>query len=190
MFVKICGIKTEAAVHAAVEAGADAIGFVFAPSSRQIDVKTAKALAAHIPESVRIVGVFSNPTMEEIEEAMGAGLTDLQIHDRAQTIKQLRIFGLPIIDASTEGTADVRLMDHPTPGSGRVLDWETMKRPAHPFWLAGGLSPDNVRQAIRTTRPDGVDVSSGVETDGMKDPEKIRAFIERVKEETQCTHNQ
>lgn len=183
MFVKICGIKTEEAVQAAVEAGADAIGFVFAPSSRQIDVTTAKTLATQIPESVRIVGVFLSPSMEDIEQAMDVGLTDLQIHHRTQSMEELRIFGLPIIDASTEETADVRLMDHLNPGSGQVLDWDAIDRPERPFWLAGGLSPDNVRQAIQTIQPDGVDVSSGVETDGVKDIEKIRAFIQRAKEE-------
>lgn len=183
MFVKICGIKTEEAVQAAVEAGADAIGFVFAPSSRQIDVTTAKELAVQIPQSVRIVGVFLSPSMGDIEQAMDVGLTDLQIHHRTQSMEELRIFGLPIIDASTEETADVRLMDHPNPGSGQVLDWGTIDRPKRPFWLAGGLSPDNVRQAIQTIQPDGVDVSSGVETDGVKDIEKIRAFIQRAKEE-------
>ncbi|WDH75668.1 phosphoribosylanthranilate isomerase [Exiguobacterium marinum] len=183
MFVKICGLKTEEAVQAAVEAGADAIGFVFAPSSRQIDVSRAKELAAYIPESVRIVGVFLSPSMEDIEQALDVGLTDLQIHHRTQSIEQLRTFGLPIIDASTEEAADVRLMDHPTPGSGQVLDWGAIDRPKHPFWLAGGLSPDNVRQAIQTIQPDGVDISSGVETDGVKDIKKIRAFIQRAKEE-------
>ena len=190
MFVKICGVKTEEAVEAAVEAGADAIGFVFAPSSRQIDVATAKTLAARIPQSVRIVGVFLSPSMEDIAQTMDVGLTDLQIHHRTLSIEQLRIFGLPIIDASTEVAADVRLMDHPTPGSGQILDWETIERPNRPFWLAGGLSPDNVRQAIQTIQPDGVDVSSGVETDGVKDIEKIRTFIQRAKEETRCMHNQ
>ena len=86
MFVKICGLKTKEAVEAAVEAGADAIGFVFAPSSRQIDVTTAKRLAAHIPQSVRIVGVFLSPSMEEVEETLDVGLTDLQIHHRTQSI--------------------------------------------------------------------------------------------------------
>ncbi|WP_215143042.1 phosphoribosylanthranilate isomerase [Exiguobacterium qingdaonense] len=183
MFVKICGVKTEEALRAAVEAGADAIGFVFAPSSRQIDVATAKTLAAHIPQSIRIVGVFLSPSMKDIEQAMEVGLTDLQIHHRTQSMEDLQIFGLPIIDASTEETADVRLMDHPTPGSGQVLDWGEIDRPKRPFWLAGGLSPDNVRQAIQMIRPDGVDVSSGVETDGQKDIKKIRAFIQRAKEE-------
>ena len=183
MFVKICGLKTKEAVEAAVEAGADAIGFVFAPSSRQIDVTTAKRLSAHIPQSVRIVGVFLSPSMEEIEEALDVGLTDLQIHHRTQSMEQLRIFGLPIIDASTTETADVRLMDHPNPGSGQVLDWGAIDRPQRPFWLAGGLSPDNVGQAIQLIQPDGVDVSSGVETDGVKDIEKIRVFIQRAKEE-------
>ena len=104
MFVKICGLKTTEAVQAAVEAGADAIGFVFAPSSRQIDVATAKTLVTQIPQSVRIVGVFLSPSMEDIEQAMDVGLTDLQIHHRTQSMEELRIFGLPIIDASTEET--------------------------------------------------------------------------------------
>lgn len=190
MFVKICGVKTEDVVKAAVEAGADAIGFVFAPSPRQVDIETAKQLATHIPMSIRIVGVFLEPTMEEIEQALTCGITDIQIHRRTIPIERLRTFGLPLIDTSVDSEADIRLIDHPAPGSGRELNWEEMERPDRPFWLAGGLSPENVFRAIRTLRPDGVDVSSGVETNGEKDPEKIRAFINRAKEESRCTHNQ
>lgn len=190
MFVKICGLTTRETVEAAVEAGADAIGFVFAPSTRQLDVATAKMLATSIPKHVRIVGVFLDPSMEEIEDACACGLTDIQVHRRSLPLEALRTFGLPIIEASENIDADVRLLDHPTPGSGRVLDWASTPQPKRPFWLAGGLTPENVATAINRLQPDGVDVSSGVETNGKKDIQKIRTFIQRAKEETSCTHNQ
>lgn len=190
MFVKICGLTTEASVTVAVEAGADAIGFVFADSSRRIDVPTAKRLRALIPEGVRVVGVFLDPTAEDVEAAVACGLTDIQLHRRTRPLEVFRQFGLPLIEADHGSEADIRLLDAPTPGSGQVLDWAALERPRQTFWLAGGLDSDNVAEAIRLVRPDGVDVSSGVETNGQKDHEKIRAFIRRAKEELRCTHNQ
>jgi len=190
MFVKICGLTTEASVVAAVEAGADAIGFVFANSPRQIDTTTAKRLRGLIPEDVRVVGVFLDPTVNEVEAAIACGLTDIQLHRRTRPLESFRQFGLPLIEADHGSEADIILLDAPTPGSGKTLDWETLERPEQMFWLAGGLTVDNVGAAIRAMRPDGVDVSSGVETNGQKDHDKIRAFIRRAKEETQCIHNQ
>lgn len=190
MFVKICGLKTEESVTAAVEAGADAIGFVFANSSRQVDVTMAKRLRQLIPNHVRVVGVFLAPTLDEVETAITCGLTDIQLHRRTLPLETFRQFNLPIIEASSETEADIVLLDAPTPGSGETLDWLQLERPQQMFWLAGGLTSDNVKQAIRDVRPDGVDVSSGVETDGEKDIDKIRTFIRRAKEETPCTHNQ
>lgn len=190
MFVKICGLKTEGGVTAAIEAGADAIGFVFANSSRQIDVPTAKRLRQLIPNHVRVVGVFLDPTVEEVKAAISCGLTDIQLHRRTLPLKSFRQFKLPIIEANFETEADLVLLDAPTPGSGEPLDWLRLERPNRPFWLAGGLTADNVKEAICHVQPDGVDVSSGVETNGEKDHDKIRAFIRRAKEETLCTHNQ
>ncbi|OGX79405.1 phosphoribosylanthranilate isomerase [Exiguobacterium sp. SH31] len=191
MFVKICGLKTEESVTAAVEAGADAIGFVFANnSSRQVDVATAKRLRQLIPNHVRVVGVFLDPTLDEVETAITCGLTDIQLHRRTLPLETFRQFNLPIIEASSKTEADIVLLDAPTPGSGETLDWLQLERPQRTFWLAGGLTADNVRQAMHDVRPDGVDVSSGVETDGEKDIDKIRTFIRRAKEETPCTHNQ
>ena len=190
MFVKICGLTTEASVATAVDAGADAIGFVFAESPRRIDVQAAQQLRQLIPDEVRVVGVFLDPTVNEVEAAVACGLTDIQLHRRTLPLETFRQFGLPIVEASTESDADVVLLDAPTPGSGKTLDWETLERPEQSFWLAGGLNVDNVGAAIRAMRPDGVDVSSGVETNGQKDHDKIRAFIRRAKEETQCIHNQ
>lgn len=190
MFVKICGLKTEESVQAAVDAGADAIGFVFADSSRRIDVDTATRLRQHIPGSVRVVGVFLDPALEEVETALACGLTDIQLHRRTLPLEAFRRFGLPIIEASRETEADVVLLDAPVPGSGETLDWNALHRPDKPFWLAGGLDSENVTEAIRLVKPDGVDVSSGVETNGEKDNDKIRTFIKRAKEEFTCIANQ
>ncbi|WP_214792119.1 MULTISPECIES: phosphoribosylanthranilate isomerase [unclassified Exiguobacterium] len=191
MFVKICGLTTEASVVTAVEAGADAIGFVFADSPRQIDIATAQRLRRLIPNEVRVVGVFLDPTVEEVEAAVACGLTDIQLHRRTRPLEAFRQFELPLIEADHhQSEADIILLDAPTPGSGQALDWETLERPERTFWLAGGLTVDNVGAAIRAMRPDGVDVSSGVETNGQKDHDKIRAFIGHAKEETRCIHNQ
>lgn len=174
---------------AAVESGADAIGFVFANSPRQIEVTSAKRLRELVPNHVRVVGVFLDPTLDEVETALKCGLTDIQLHRRSLPLEAFRQFNLPIIEADIKTEADIVLLDAPTPGSGETLDWLRLERPARPFWLAGGLTADNVREAIRHVRPGGVDVSSGVETEGTKNIEKIRAFIRRAKEETSCTHN-
>lgn len=190
MFVKICGLTTEASVTTAVEAGADAIGFVFADSPRQIDCATAQRLRQLIPDGVRVVGVFLDPDVETVRTAVACGLTDIQLHHRTRPFDTFRQFGLPIIEADHQSEADVILLDAPTPGSGKTLDWATLERPQQTFWLAGGLNVDNVGAAIRAMRPDGVDVSSGVETNGQKDHDKIRAFIRRAKEEASCIHNQ
>ncbi|MCC5891646.1 phosphoribosylanthranilate isomerase [Exiguobacterium sp.] len=190
MFVKICGLKTEESVRTAVDAGADAIGFVFAKSSRRIDVTTAKRLRRLIPSHVRVVGVFLDPTREDVETALACGLTDIQLHRRTLPLEAFRTFGLPIIEAETGTDAEIVLLDAPSPGSGETLDWGTLHRPDKPFWLAGGLDSENVTEAIRLVQPDGVDVSSGVETDGEKDLDKIRTFIKRAKEEFTCIANQ
>lgn len=183
MFVKICGLKTIETVKATVEAGADAIGFVFAKSPRQIDTETAKQLRRHIPQHIEVVGVFLDPTVEEVEVAVACGLSAIQLHRRSLPLETFRRFNLPLIEASHTTATDIALMDAPTPGSGETLDWIHLERPGQPFWLAGGLTPNNVKDAIFHVRPDGVDVSSGVETNGEKDIDKIRTFIQRAKEE-------
>ena len=189
--VKICGLSTKEAVKTAVSAGADYIGFVFAPSKRQVTVEQAIELAKFIPSHIQKVGVFVSPSRADLLEAIEkVGLDLVQVH--GQVVDKL-FENLPcgsIQDVQIgEGEhvpnsqADYLLFDAPVAGSGQIFDWGRLDTTelAQPFFIAGGLNEDNVEEAIQHFTPYAVDVSSGVETDGQKDHEKIRRFIERVK---------
>ncbi len=189
--VKICGLSTEEAVCAAVEAGADYIGFVFAPSKRQVSLDQARQLATLIPSSIQKVGVFVSPSLAELEEAIAEVPLDMvQIHGEWDDCLSSHI-SLPLIRALQLGngpielaaSADYLLFDAPVAGSGQTFDWNVLaeQKLEKPFFIAGGLTVDNVAAAQSLFSPHALDVSSGVETDGRKDPEKIKAFIERVK---------
>lgn len=189
--VKICGIKTRAALDCAVKAGADYIGLVFAPSRRQVSIKEAKQLLTNLPKTVKAVGVFANSSLEELEAVLSQVPLDLlQIHGRLPD-GLFETIDLPIIQALAIGDSDLPsydpsasylLFDAPQAGSGQPFDWQRLETSqlSKPFFIAGGLTPDNVAQAIQTFQPYGVDVSSGVETNGQKDLNKIRQFIESV----------
>ena len=180
--VKICGLSTPEAVQTAVEAGADYIGFVFAPSKRQVTLEQARELATGIPKGVQKVGVFVSPQREEVEQACQVvGLDLIQVHGPMdETILQ----ELPqqTIRAVQVGK-DTALSEAPVAGSGETFNWQELESQnvTKPFFIAGGLTEDNVADAIRFFHPYAVDVSSGVETNGIKDQEKIKRFIERVK---------
>ncbi|MDK4684679.1 phosphoribosylanthranilate isomerase [Kingella negevensis] len=189
--VKICGLKTAEAVQAAVSAGADYIGFVFAPSKRQISFQAACELGKLIPDSVQKVGVFVSPTQPEILQAIQAANLDLvQIHGDfdERLLANLPVPSIRAIQVSQElaavnSAADFVLFDAPVAGSGKTFDWQKLDTTAFrlPFFIAGGLTADNVQDAIARFQPYAVDVSSSVETDGVKDVAKIQAFIEKVK---------
>lgn len=189
--VKICGLSTPEAVQTAVEAGADYIGFVFAPSKRQVTLEQARQLATGIPKEVQKVGVFVSPQKEEVEEACRVvGLDLIQVHGPLDETILLE-FPLQTIRAVQvekdrplpETGADYLLFDAPVAGSGQTFDWQELEtqKVTKPFFIAGGLTANNVADAIRFFHPYAVDVSSGVETNGKKDQEKIKRFIERVK---------
>ncbi|HFI0275639.1 TPA: phosphoribosylanthranilate isomerase [Streptococcus suis] len=189
--VKICGLSTEEAVRAAVEGGADYLGFVFAPSRRQVSLERAYQLATLIPERIQIVGVFVSPTPTELQLAIGQVPLDIvQIHGdwdesyvQQVPVPVIRAIQLDKADDIRETQAAYLLFDAPIAGSGQTFDWEllTGKQFRQPIFIAGGLTVDNVATAQDLFSPYAVDVSSGVETDGHKDPVKIKAFIERVK---------
>ena len=199
--VKICGLQQVAHVQAAVNAGADFIGFMFAPSKRRISVEQAIELTQHIPASVKKVGVFVNETAETIQQiAAQVGLDYIQYHGD-ETPEQIEQIGLPSIKAfSIQSAQDVEraaayevdyyLFDAPGTdfrgGSGNAFDWtllDQMNIAQEKVILAGGLNEDNVRIASMLVEPFAVDVSSGVETDGIKDTVKMKRFIERAKGE-------
>ena len=185
--VKICGLSTPEAVATAVEAGADYIGFVFAKSKRQVSLEQAHQLAKGVTGQTKIVGVFVSPSLEELEEAIGKVPLDIvQIHG---TFDEALIpeISVPVIRAiqisEVKSQADYLLFDAPIAGSGQTFDWQLLadKQIEQDYFIAGGLTVDNVAEAKEIFHPYALDVSSGVETDGHKDLDKIKAFIERVK---------
>ena len=189
--VKICGLSTVEAVETAVLAGADYIGFVFAESKRQVSLEQAHELAKLVTGKTKIVGVFVSPSLEDLEQAIGQVPLDMvQIHgtfDEALipkiSVPVIRAIQLSDQEAKVTSPADFLLFDAPVAGSGRTFDWDLLKDQTiqQDFFIAGGLTVDNVRQARETFQPYALDVSSGVETDGRKDIEKIKAFIEGAK---------
>ena len=189
--VKICGLSTVEAVETAVLAGADYIGFVFAESKRQVSLEQAHELAKLVTGKTKIVGVFVSPSLEDLEQAIGQVPLDMvQIHgtfDEALipkiSVPVIRAIQLSDQEAKVTSPADFLLFDAPVAGSGRTFDWDLLKdqKIQQDFFIAGGLTVDNVRQARETFQPYALDVSSGVETDGRKDIEKIKAFIEGAK---------
>ena len=189
--VKICGLSTKEAVKTAVSAGADYIGFVFAPSKRQVTVEQAIELAKFIPSHIQKVGVFVSPSRAELLEAVDkVGLDFVQVHGQVvdKLFENLPCGSIQAVQVDEGGhvpnsQADYLLFDAPVAGSGQTFDWGQLDTTelAQPFFIAGGLNEDNVARAIQHFSPFAVDVSSGVETDGQKDHEKIRRFIERVK---------
>ena len=189
--VKICGLSTVEAVETAVLAGADYIGFVFAASKRQVSLEQAQELAKRVTGKTKIVGVFVSPSLEDLEQAIGQVPLDMvQIHgtfDEALipliSVPVIRAIQLSDQEAQVSSQADYLLFDAPVAGSGQAFDWGLLKdqKIQQDFFIAGGLTVDNVRQARETFQQYAVDVSSGVETDGRKDIEKIKAFIEGAK---------
>jgi len=197
--IKICGIMTKEHGIAAANAGADYLGFVFAKSKRQLSPKTAKEIIAALPSTVKTVGVFVDDSMENmVDIATYCGLDLLQLHGSEQSIsyvsspfpivKSVSIKSDVTVDDLTFPPCDYLLFDtwhkKMAGGCGQVFNWSVLQAAGiqRPFFLAGGLSVENVKEAIELTQPYAVDVSSGVETDGVKDIEKIRTFIQRVKE--------
>ena len=196
--VKVCGLMEEQHVQAAVRAGVDAIGFVFAPSRRKVSVEQATALASTIPETVLKVGVFVNATQSEIQAIYNAVPLDIVQYHGDETPEFIEQVGLPAFKAFSIATVeDVReatlynvtpLFDAPgldfKGGSGRIFNWDMLKDHANqerPFILAGGLTAQNVVRAIKLVKPYMVDVSSGVEIDKRKDEHLIRQFVDLVK---------
>jgi phosphoribosylanthranilate isomerase len=199
MKVKICGIMDVEFGIKAVHYGADAIGFVFAESKRKISEAKAKEIINHLPPHVLKVGVFVNESKNEMERiASYVGLTHLQLHGE-ETAALSESLSKPAIKAISFQTnehlaelndfpCDYILLDGPKGkyrgGNGVAFQWQQVNTSVinrKKLILAGGLTIDNVAEAIRTIKPYMVDVSSGVETDGVKDLAKIQAFIEAAK---------
>jgi phosphoribosylanthranilate isomerase len=185
-FVKICGITDAAAVDAALQAGADAIGFVFAPSVRQVTPARASELARPARGRALCVAVTLHPRQQDVDAILAGFAPDVlqtDAADFAALVLPQSLARVPVLraaDASLPADALRVLFEGPRSGTGRLADWEAATRLAArcELILAGGLSPDNVADAVAQVRPFGVDVSSGVETSpGRKDAARINRFV-------------
>ncbi len=196
MFVKVCGITSEEDALLAVAMGADAVGFIFAPSTRQIALSRARDIANRLPREVLTVGVFRDEAPERVVEMVNsAGLRAAQLHghespeqtrwvrERLRMVIKAFPGGSPLMERWDDYGADVLMIDSPRPGSGEIFDWslaEDAPRGAR-ILLAGGLTPDNVAAAIDKVQPWGVDAATGLEREagppGAKDPVKVRRFV-------------
>jgi len=186
MWIKICGMTSAEAVTAALEARADAIGFVFAPSVRQVDIAQAVSLAAPARGQVALVAVALHPSQDQVDQMLGAFKPDLLQTDAAD-FERLRLPAqlgtLAVVRAVTwkDQKLPTRfLFEGARSGSGELSDWSAAASLArsHELILAGGLNPQNVAAAIEAVAPFGVDVSSGVEAaPGRKSVQKIAEFV-------------
>ena len=199
--VKICGITNLPDAVVAVEAGADALGFIFYPKSpRYISFESAARITRELPASIPKVGVFVNASREDVLAAQQeCRLNVLQFHGEetpefcagftGQTWKAFRVNGPEILNRLAAYRTTAWLLDAWSPampgGTGERFDWELAveaQKAGRPIILAGGLTPENVMSAVQRVHPMGVDVSSGVEiAPGKKDPAKIKAFVAAAK---------
>jgi phosphoribosylanthranilate isomerase len=186
VFIKICGMTTPDAIHAAAAAGADAVGFVFAPSTRRVTPEGAAKLAEHLRAGVLKVAVTQHPEQSLVDEICAALAPDCLQSD-VEDFDELRLPSglqrLPVLRANRERPKSLPariLFEGPASGVGRTGDWQSAAELATrtELILAGGLNAANVADAIARVRPFGIDVSTGVErTPGIKDPRKIEAFV-------------
>ncbi|MGH9149499.1 MAG: phosphoribosylanthranilate isomerase [Acidimicrobiales bacterium] len=197
MFVKVCGTTSEEDALLAVAMGADAVGFVFAPSPRQVTPEVASDIAKRLPREIVTVGVFRDHAPERVVEIMTAtrlGMAQLHGHETPAATRWVRERVRRVIKAFPAGDpavrevggygADIVLLDAATPGSGLVFDWRMAEGvpPGHRLLLAGGLTAESVGPAIAQVAPWGVDVVTGVEASpGRKDPTRLREFVAAAK---------
>lgn len=197
MFVKVCGLSTPESIREAVDAGADAVGFVLTASPRVVSPVHVAQLLADVPDAVAAVGVFRHePVVDAVAIARAAGLEWIQLHGERtpEDVKTAHSAGMKVIRAVTMAAApevfedwgeDLLLVDAAVPGSGESWDYGSMRNKGldgRNWLLAGGLDSANVAEAARAAGAWGVDVSSGVEQSrGVKDLAKIRAFVTAAK---------
>ena len=203
-FVKFCGCMNPSDVEASVEAGADAVGLVFAPSPRRVDERMASEIARNFPPGIKPIAVFANPDYEQI--AFVRSIFDdpyVQLSGREspgfvswvgpRAIKTLHVEvkGEPedrIVKRGKRFGSALLLLDTRARkmlgGTGKPFAWWSVKALARerPIIVAGGLTPENVASCVREVRPFGVDVRSGIETNGRKDPHRMREFVRAVRD--------
>jgi phosphoribosylanthranilate isomerase len=185
IWVKVCGLTTADAVAAAVDAGVNAVGFVFAESKRRVTARQAAELARDVPRDIVRVAVMLHPSQAELDEVWSQFRPDVlqtDVDDLATLQVPAGLQVTPVFRAGRELPSNLPsrlLFEGPVSGTGETTDWSAAARLATrtQLILAGGLKPANVAEAIAAARPFGVDVSSGVEArPGVKDPQKIYDF--------------
>ncbi len=195
--VKMCGLRRMEDIEAANRLMPDYIGFVFAPGSRRVvSPEEAAALRQVLRPGIRAVGVFVDEDAGAAARLLADGVIDIaQLHgheDEAYIARLKALAGKPVIRAfrvksagdlraAEASAADMILLDAGA-GDGKTFDWSLLSSVSRPYFLAGGLTPENTAEAVRRFRPFAVDVSSGIETDGFKDYNKMRAFMRAVRE--------
>ncbi|HEY7638277.1 MAG TPA: phosphoribosylanthranilate isomerase [Steroidobacteraceae bacterium] len=198
IWVKICGLTTPEAVEAAVAAGADAVGFVFAPSKRQVSAAQAVQLSQGVPRRIPRVAVMLHPTQSQLDEVWSAFRPDVlqtDLEDLATLRLPMGLAVMPVVRSGVRLKPDPQhsasslahsrvLFEGPVSGVGSNSDWNSAAQLARTtqLVLAGGLNATNLADALAAVRPFGVDVSSGVETaPGIKDPARIHEFVRRAR---------
>ena len=196
--IKLCGLSRLRDIRAANALRPDFVGFVFALNSRRyVSPQQAKSLKSRLAPGIQAVGVFVDEEVERVAALLGSGVIDLaQLHGAEDNgyIRRLRaLTDRPVIQAfrirseedirrAADSGADHILLDAGA-GTGTVFDWGLLRQIRRPYFLAGGLGLHNVEKAVEELHPYGVDVSSGIETDGVKDPDKMAAFVAAVRKE-------
>ena len=196
--IKFCGLTRKCDIEAVNELGPEYIGFVFWPRSKRVVTREqASELKAMLDPSIKAVGVFVDEDIEVVKSLLNDDIIDIaQLHgsEDGTYINDLKMStGKPVIKAfkirseddgrqAEESPADMVLLDSGM-GTGKTFNWEIIKGVKRPFFLAGGLAPDNAAEAIRALHPYALDVSSGIETEGIKDTKKMTDFYEAVRKE-------
>ena len=194
--IKLCGLSRTCDIEAANELRPEYIGFVFAPKSkRYVSPEKATELKQLLHPDIKAVGVFVNESLQNVAELLKNGVIDVaQLHgtESEEYVRELRtLTDKPIIKAfrvecerdireANASSADYVLLDSGA-GTGTVFDWNLLSHMQRPYFLAGGLDTENVSEAIKVLKPFAVDVSSGIETDGVKDKTKMAAFVAAVR---------
>lgn len=190
LWVKVCGLTTPEGVAAAVDAGVDAVGFVFAESKRKVTPRRAAELARDVPKQIVRVAVMLHPSQQDLDAVWSEFRPDVLQTD-IEDLATLRIPNgltvVPVVRAGRELPRELPtrvLFEGPVSGTGTTTDWSAAAQLTSrtQLILAGGLKPSNVAAAIAAARPFGVDVSSGVEAaPGLKDPAKIQEFVRNAR---------
>ena len=197
MIIKFCGIRRPEDIEAVNETRPDLAGFIIVKDRRRyISPEKVCELRQKLNHSIKVVGVFIDEDIEVVAKLLHDGIIDIaQLHGNesedyirelksrtgAQVIKAVGIRSSEDVERAERSPADLVIVDSPGGGTGNTFDWELLKKIKRPYILAGGINAENINEAVEMLHPYGVDVSSGIETDGYKDKEKMKAFMALVK---------